>query len=350
MDRSYSTLLDFSRFTAAMLVFFHHAEQVLKDKGLSIIASFGHDAVIFFFLLSGFVIGYVADSREKSLFAYFVARIARLYSVAIPSIMLVILLCSIGMTLFPGAYERLSVSDWVSIAAVSAFFLGQSTLFSVSVPTNGPYWSINYEAWYYIIFGAFFYLRGYKRTLFVLLAMVIAGVKILIFLPMWLAGVFCYQHHRKLKLPMLAGYMMVFLSLGFYAWFRGAGVDDALFKWSAEIMGGEQSANTALAFSKRFLPDYVISVVFLVLFAGLYVVREHYQGLLEKLSRPISMVSAYTFTIYLLHFPILIFLANFTTQTAVVVPVCFVVLILLGMQAELGKKSIAEFLTRFAPK
>jgi membrane-bound acyltransferase YfiQ involved in biofilm formation len=79
-------------------------------------------------------------------------------------------------------------------------------------------------------------------------------------------------------------------------------------------------------------------------------VREHYQGLLEKLSRPISMVSAYTFTIYLLHFPILIFLANFTTQTAVVVPVCFVVLILLGMQAELGKKSIAEFLTRFAPK
>lgn len=350
MDKSYSTLLDFSRFSAAMLVFFHHAEQILKDKSLSVVASFGHDAVIFFFLLSGFVIGYVADNKEKSLSAYFVARVARLYSVAIPSIVLVIVLYTIGVTLFPNVYESLSVSDWASIATVSAFFLGQSALFSAGIPTNGPYWSINYEAWYYIIFGAFFYLRGYKRTLFVFLAMVIAGVKILVFLPMWMAGFFCYQHHRKLKLPVSAGYAMIFLSLGFYAWFRGVNLDDTLFKWSAGIMGGEQIANTELAFSKRFLPDYVTSVVFLVLFAGLYVVREHYQRLLEKLKRPISMVSAYTFTIYLLHFPILAFLANFTTRTAVVIPVCFAALILLGMQTELRKKNIAGLLMRFTPK
>ena len=350
MDKSYSTLLDFSRFTAAMLVVFHHAEQILKDENFSFIASFGHDAVIFFFLLSGFVIGYVAENREKSLFEYVVARIARLYSVAIPSIILVILLYSIGMAVFPEAYKSYSVYGWASIATISAFFMGQSALFGVSIPTNGPYWSINYEAWYYIIFGALFYLRGYRRALFVLIAMVIAGLKVLIFFPMWMAGVLCYQLHKKLKIPFAAGYLMVFLSLGFYVWFRGKNMDDALFHWSAEIMGGEQVANTTLEFSKRFLPDYVISIAFLILFAGLYVVRDHYWILLAKLSRPIAMVSAYTFTIYLCHYPILVFLANFTTRTAVVLPVCFIVLILLGMQTELRKKNIAELLIRFHAK
>jgi len=165
-----------------------------------------------------------------------------------------------------------------------------------------------------------------------------------------MAGVFCYRHHKKLKLPFSVGYLMVILSLGFYAWFRGANVDDALFHWSAEFMGGEQIANTTLAFSKRFLPDYVISVAFLLLFAGLYVVREHYGRLLERLNRPIALVSAYTFSIYLLHFPILVFLVNFTTRTEVVLPVCFSALILLGMQTELRKKNIAEFLIRFKPK
>ena len=162
MEKSYSTLLDFSRFAAAILVVLHNAEQILKDKNLSIVASFGHDAVIFFFLLSGFVIGYVAENKEKSLSEFVVARIARLYSVAIPSISLVILLAIIGSFIFPITYEIYAASNWALIATVNLFFLGQSSLFNVGIPTNGPYWSINYEAWYYVIFGALFYMRGYN--------------------------------------------------------------------------------------------------------------------------------------------------------------------------------------------
>lgn len=88
MDKTYSTLLDLSRFTAAFLVFIYHAEYIFKDSRLSILASFGHDSVIFFFLLSGFVIGFVSESKEDTLKKYAIARLARLYSVALPSILL----------------------------------------------------------------------------------------------------------------------------------------------------------------------------------------------------------------------------------------------------------------------
>jgi peptidoglycan/LPS O-acetylase OafA/YrhL len=64
MGKTYSSILDISRFLAALLVFIHHAEKVLRDKPLSAFALFGHDAVIFFFLLSGFVIGYVVKKRK----------------------------------------------------------------------------------------------------------------------------------------------------------------------------------------------------------------------------------------------------------------------------------------------
>jgi peptidoglycan/LPS O-acetylase OafA/YrhL len=48
----------------------------------------GSEAVMAFFVLSGFVIAYVADQRETTLQAFAAARLARLYSVIIPAMLL----------------------------------------------------------------------------------------------------------------------------------------------------------------------------------------------------------------------------------------------------------------------
>ena len=100
LDRTLSTALDLVRFIAALLVFFHHSEHLLKDKNLSIIASFGHDSVILFFLLSGFVIGFISDTKEHTLIQYTIARISRLYSVVIPALLLTYILVFFGLYFF----------------------------------------------------------------------------------------------------------------------------------------------------------------------------------------------------------------------------------------------------------
>src|SRR5712671_3594240 len=84
MRRELSTYLDLLRLTAAMAVFVSHLSWVRISGGFLWQFQFlGHDAVMVFFVLSGFVIQYAAATKEKSLFDYQVARFARLYSVVI---------------------------------------------------------------------------------------------------------------------------------------------------------------------------------------------------------------------------------------------------------------------------
>jgi len=54
---------------------------------------------------------------------------------------------------------------------------------------NPPYWSLCYEVWYYALFGAAVYLPPARRMLWLVLLAAIAGPRILLLLPVWLAGV-----------------------------------------------------------------------------------------------------------------------------------------------------------------
>ena len=62
MSRAFSIYLDAIRFLAALLVLFYHANWIYRPGIL--FTSLGHEAVVIFFVLSGFVIAYVAETRE----------------------------------------------------------------------------------------------------------------------------------------------------------------------------------------------------------------------------------------------------------------------------------------------
>ena len=66
------------------------------------ISHLGNDAVMVFFVLSGFVIAYVANSKEKTIESYFISRFARLYSVVLPALILTIIFDYFGSRI---AYE-----------------------------------------------------------------------------------------------------------------------------------------------------------------------------------------------------------------------------------------------------
>lgn len=198
MDETYSLFLDLVRFSAALLVFFHHAEfQQFNGAWLSSVASFGHDAVIVFFVLSGFVIKYVTVAKEKNIIDFSVSRLARIYSVSIPSIILVF----IAVSFLNGAgYVSIDNVNWVNTIISSVFFLNQSFDNSIAIPLNGPYWSVCYEVWYYIIFATWTYFYGLKKNICVFVFCMMAGAKILLLFPVWLSGVLLFNQISNIKI------------------------------------------------------------------------------------------------------------------------------------------------------
>lgn len=183
-----STYLDLLRFAAALVVFLAHAHRGDLTGGLPVlwrVAERDTDAVMVFFVLSGFVIAYVSRHQERTLRSYALARFSRLWSVAIPALLLTLGLDILGRGLAPGLYtaEVASSDHPVLRFLVSAVFANELWWSSVRFGSNGPYWSLGYEAWYYAIFGAWLYLAGRLRALVVLGLCLVVGPKVLLLLP-----------------------------------------------------------------------------------------------------------------------------------------------------------------------
>jgi len=346
MSNIFSLILDLSRFFAALLVFISHAEQRLAAEFLSPFAMFGHDAVIFFFILSGFVIGYVSHYKEKSCRSYAIARLARLYSVALPSIVLVLCLNIIGNNYFSTQYDKVSAKDWVEIIISSLLFLNQSDWFRVGVPENGPYWSVCYEAWYYILFGIAFYIKGFLKYLFLLLAVVIAGKGVIILMPLWILGFMLFKYQHFLHVSRCFGFLLIVASLALYIFIRYTNFDDYLYILSVNFFGGDDAAHhELLGWGSRFLPDYLIAILFGSLFTGLYIVQDLFK-FLGALKNIVRILSSYTFSLYLYHMPIMMFLSAFIDSSRVVIVLTLLCVILLGRFSEQKKASIKYFFER----
>src|SRR5690349_12335860 len=82
-----SIYLDLVRALAAFFVVLDHAPTLFD---LPWIPRWGHQAVIVFFVLSGYVISNVADTRETDARRFLIARLARLWSVLVPAAILIL--------------------------------------------------------------------------------------------------------------------------------------------------------------------------------------------------------------------------------------------------------------------
>ena len=89
MNLALSSYLDLTRFGAAVVVALSHAWPLIHS-GYSFSWP-GHAAVVMFFVLSGLVIAYAVDGRDLTLGEYTLHRVARVWSVAIPALLLSVL-------------------------------------------------------------------------------------------------------------------------------------------------------------------------------------------------------------------------------------------------------------------
>ena len=192
-------LLDGLRGVAALLVVWYHVFEGYAFAGGTLIESINHGylAVDFFFILSGFVIGYAYDDRwGKSLTVknFFKRRLIRLHPMVVMGAVLgVITFCIQGSEQWDGTHVATSMVMWALLFAM--FFIpaypgagyevrGNGEMF----PLNGPSWSLFFE---YIgnILYALFIRRMSTKALTILV--VIAGIGLASFSICNLSG----SHH-----------------------------------------------------------------------------------------------------------------------------------------------------------
>ena len=313
MTRGYSIYLDAIRFFASVVVLFSHIAYPRYSGGdLAWVRTLnlGSDAVILFFVLSGFVIAYTTDAKSRTGASYAQARLARLYSVVIPALIVTFLCDWIGRSINPAAYDgwwyngdALFEQLWRALT-LSSQAGGESIRFG----TNGPFWSVAYEAWYYAAFGIAVFARGWMR--FVLLALVIwlAGLPILLLAPCWLAGVAVQSIVARTDLssikPGIAWSMALAPWLVYAAW-QFNELPATLTQLTFTMTGSVASPNALFAFADEFLWNNLLAMLFAVHFFGVYCLAKDGASINQRLERWIRWLAGATFSIYLFHYPLL---------------------------------------------
>jgi len=296
LDPAFSLYLDLVRIAAACAVVMAHFGyfRIFDDSQIARVADLGRESVIAFFVLSGFVIAYSAEQRNPTLRDYAAARCARLYSVVLPVLLLAFVLAGLAEHLGvheTGAYQL--HKPWLYIP-FHLLFLGELWGFVEAPPWLLPYWSLNYEAWYYLLFGVVFYLKGRMRLLGVLV-FALMGPRLWLLLPLWMSGVFLYRWQKTHVIPRdvaRAGWALTLVLLALWAWY------DPEYDLRMVAQAAWPFTGLRMGSADRVLADYIVAVLVLANFAC---ARHAGFNLLPRAKRLIRFLSAHTFTLYLSH-------------------------------------------------
>ena len=183
-----SQFLDACRWIGALLVLSVHATNIFVNLadimsaphspavyGWWFVVSWelGHQAVIGFFVMSGFLVGgaVIAQVKKRKDFLqeYLIHRFARIYMVTAPAIALTLVLDNFGRTVFAGsgAYDITLPPDHLSITTLLGNLANLQGIWTSYIGTNGPLWSLACEFWYYITFPLLLlpFARNYSPAL-----------------------------------------------------------------------------------------------------------------------------------------------------------------------------------------
>lgn len=303
MNPAFSGTLDLLRILAAGVVFASHA--ALYGPGPhDHLQGWAHDGVIAFFVLSGYLVTYSATQREREWAAYALARAARIYSVALPALALTLALDSAGQLMRPELYRTYQYDN--ALLYFPFFLLFGSDLWFVTEHafSNVPFWSLCYEVWYYALFGAVAFARGRLRLALVGLILLIMGPRLWLLLPLWALGSWLYRLHGRVRLEATRARALLLAAVAGYGALKTWGLDAALDSRVDAALGGVPQ--DWLRYSQWFLGDYLVgAAIGLAIFAA----RDAQVPWLgaPATRRRLGQAASYTFTLYALHYPLLLF-------------------------------------------
>lgn len=257
-------------------------------------------AVMGFFVLSGFVIAYIADTRERDGISYASARIARMHSVIVPALLVTLLFDWLGLSINPDFYQTWDFptpigedQGWRYL--LSFLFLNNTWIFPNMNPgTNGPFWTMTYEVMYYAMFGLALYIKGPNKYASLIIVAAIAGPGILTYFGIWLVGAGAYYlQKRKVLAPLISAILFIaslilILTLSTY----GPSIKAYLDGPTAPF-------------------DYAIGILFAVNIYSSAGIDAYLFRLFGGVHKRIRQLGMLTFALYLCHRPLLNFFSVF---------------------------------------
>ena len=272
---------------------------------LYFLTGFGHQAVIVFFVLSGFFVGggvvKLFSQNKWSWKQYVLRRLTRLWIVLLPALLLTLLFDLIGQHLAPAEYQGIFHNLYHSGPALDApadlgfrVFLGNvfflQTIVTPVFGTNDPLWSLANEFWYYLLFPLL--LAGFKAPNWTAKMMFLGmAIGVLVWLPkpvlflglIWLLGVMVYLAVQKESVKKQVS----------QKWFLVPAVCLAL--------GSLFLTKARLAWLET---DYFIGGAFALLIASL-AAKNHVSRAYASVANALGET---TYTLYLTHFSFLVFI------------------------------------------
>lgn len=335
LDPALSVYIDVLRGLSALVVFVAHAFVMRFHDGDRHVISgfnFGLDAVMVFFVLSGFVVAHAAQNRSPGAFVF--ARASRLWSVAIPAVCLTFLLDRLGASLNPDAYVGVGYNElpFAMYLFYGITFANEWAPWREFVGINGPLWSLSYEAAYYMLFAIALYCRGPRRVVLLLCSGALFGLNVLLLFPAWLAGVAAYHLlQRDLQASRPTWLVLASLPPAAYVWAISYGHPTA----TREPFGD-------FGMSDHFLWNNIFALLVALHLIG---VAKLIAGRTPKDTPFIRMLAGTSFSIYVVHVPVMHFGWAVTglTGPAFMLIICPITLLFAFGFAQLFERPLPRF-------
>jgi peptidoglycan/LPS O-acetylase OafA/YrhL len=292
---------------AALYVVLHHAyphKHLVGGFNVYNFFRFGQEAVILFFLLSGFVIKFSFSKSSQGGFRhYFLKRFTRLYLPLVCVFLIGYLLVSYadGSFVSPNFSQLFGnlfmLQDWAKAKpnVIVDPYLG-----------NDPLWSLAYEWWFYMLFypiTVFIKNETNRNRLVFTVSIVFAGiyvvqplfpVRIVMYFAIWWAGVVMAEAYlknesfdfRALLLPMISlGTIVLVLTIDVYL---------------ARLGGDRITLGLHPLLERRHFAFALFAMVFALIW------RASQWVLFDTLIKPFALFAPISYTIYILHWYVMI--------------------------------------------
>jgi len=318
MNKTFSLYLDVVRFLAAMGVFISHLVMPRWTSGFfpeglaKTINLTGVDLVMVFFVLSGFVIAYTVHVKDHNWEAYAFNRGTRIYSVAIPAIIFTFLLDNAGISFNPADYDGWWYADHslLNLLVRGLTFSNEFWQWEFRIGSNGPYWSLGYEVWYYVLFGILAFGHGWTRIVAFTMIALLVGPAVWLLAPVWAMGVVLYWAYRR-------GWLTPGPSAGSFVLGAVAAVAPVAIYGALRLSIGNDLVNAGgeailrvtgllgtVGRAETFLWFWVIGALVTMHFIGVALLVQNVKvGVPHTASTFIRWLAGGSFSIYLIHYP-----------------------------------------------
>lgn len=270
----------------------------LEEPGIAYMAlafftGFAHQAVMVFFLISGWLVGGSLLNKlgqPGALRSYAIDRVTRLWTVLVPTlfIMLGIGLAIGSVTLEPAGF---GAAGEFSAGAFVGNLLGVQTILVDKFGGNYPLWSLANETWYYIQFPLLVLIftgRGLIQQLAcaILLALTVAFIPYVmtLYFAIWLLG--AAFSRIRVESTFASRMLLLAVAMALSVYYRINGANDDILPES-------------------FGQDLICTLPIVILLAAMHKPIDRKSAFLRRLGAFGKWLSEFSFTLYVLHVPVI---------------------------------------------